>query len=362
MNLFQTADRQIKDEEPFFNSGRALHNWLLDFFSKQKEPFVYLDSGDVFNSSKETGRVNGEIIKFFLSVCSLPLCKKVYVIQGNHDYRSDTGSALSILEGQHENLILVDKPSLVKLPEQKGISVFLPHIGVDTSINFYGRQTYGKESFFTKYFEKQDWQTVKEQVEFVSAHLGDKTSGEFFMDADISFIPGIHSHGHIHKTVSKNHLESSLITRRDEVDKRCVMRKFRTEDFSSFEEIDLPLFLNFTKIAYGAGLLDSFVGREDKIPTDSLIVDITGHDNEEVVKKEYDEKIRKFNSEEKSSLVVFLGKIIPEDKRQKTNSDSAKEDLDIDETDLKSLLIDFCEEKKIKDSIKESLLKRLQNE
>lgn len=352
MNLFQTTDHHLKDEEPFFQAGKALDTWLLKFFEKQTEPFIYLDSGDRYHVSKETGRVNGEVAKFFLSLASLPNCEQIWILQGNHDFKVDTGSALSILEELSPKIRIIYEPELVQFPEQKGFTLFLPHMKIKHLPYYYGRETYGKKEFYQQYFS--NWGEVESKIEFISAHLGDETCGQLLQDADLSWFKCMKSNGHIHKTVSKNQLESASVTRRDEVDKKCIMRKFNTSDFSKFDEIELPLFLNYAKIEYGASLEDYFKNPVHKKPETSLIVDIYGHDDEDFVRAEY---VKKFEGSENPK--IYVGEIVAEERLLADDNEVEREDLDVSDTDLLELFKEFCDEKGVADSIKQSLLKRL---
>lgn len=353
MNLFQTTDHHLKDEEPFFRAGKALDDWLLNFFAQQTEPFIYLDSGDRYHVSKETGRVNGEVVRFFLTLAAMPMCKGIWCLQGNHDYKVDTGSALGSVEMLDQKIFVVYEPVILQFPDQKNYSMLLPHMKIKHLPYFYGRESYGKKEFYEQYFS--NWDEYKDRIEFISAHLGDETCGELLQDADMSWLKCTKSNGHIHKTVSKNQLESAAVTRRDEVDKKCIMRKFNTEDFSSFEEIQLPLFLNYAKIEYGASLDDYFKNSVHVKPEVSLIVDIYGHDDEDFVKAEYTKLF-----ENTSSPKLYVGEVVAEERLlSDIDEESEREDLDVADADLKQLFVEFCEEKGVADSIKQSLLKRI---
>ena len=356
MNLFQTTDHHLRNEDPFFIAGVALDDWLLKFFRDQTEPFCYLDSGDRFHTSKETGRVNGEVVRFFMDLEAMENCRAVYVLQGNHDFKSDTGSALDILSSLSTKLHLINEPQFLKLPEQKGLTYFLPHIRAKTYPNFYGKESYGKEGFHRELWESRgsSWDELKPQIEFLSAHFADETCGELLQDADLSFIPCTKSNGHIHKFVSKNHLVSAAITRRDEIDKKCMMRKFNTKDFSTLEEIDLPVFLNYAKIQYGQSLEDYFSDKKHVKPVASLIVDVYGHDNEDFVREEYQEKFKDLKNP-----AIYIGDVVSEERMLKLDEELEREDLDIDGADIKDLFIQFCNEKSVSASVKDSILKRI---
>ena len=225
----------------------------------------------------------------------------------NQVIKVDTGSALDTICGLSSKIQVVYEPTILQFPEQTGYTLFLPHMKIKHLPYYNGRETYGKEEFYQQYFS--NWETYKPKIEFISAHLGDETCGELLQDADLSLFSCMKSNGHIHKTVSKNQLESAAVTRRDEVDKKCIMRKFDTKDFSKFEEIELPLFLNYAKIEYGASLDDYFKNPIHKKPETSLIVDIYGHDNEDFARAEY---VKKFEGSENPK--IYVGEIVAEER------------------------------------------------
>lgn len=353
MNLFQTTDHHLKDEEPFFQAGKDLDSWLIAFFHNQTEPFIYVDSGDRYHVSKETGRVNGEVVRFFLSVAERKMCKEIWILQGNHDYKVDTGSALSILEGLHEKIHVVKEPTIVQFPEQPRNSLLLPHMRIKQYPFFNGRESYGNEDFYFKFF--QNWDTIKNSIDFIIAHLGDETCGDLLEDANLSkvFPHAKRSNGHIHKTVSSTQLESATITRRDETDKKCIMRQFDTKDFSSYKEISLPIFLNFAKLEYGTSLEEYFSNNSHKKPVTSLILDVYGHDNVDFVRKELEEKYKN-----QSNPKIYIGEIASKERFLSTESEEG-EDLEVSSEDLVQLLKDFCSEKKVSESVTTDLIKRI---
>jgi hypothetical protein len=187
----------------------------------------------------------------------------------------------------------------------------------------------------------------------LSVHAGDETSGELFKDVDLSFLDCARSNGHIHKPVSKNHLVSASVTRRDERDKKCAIRIIDTEIYSITEE-SIPLFLNYASIPYGSTIEDYFKSEIHILPKESLILDIYGHDDEDVVIKEYRER---YAGNEYPR--IYIGQVAPVERKGEAAKINDREDCDLDTIDIKGLFKEFCEEKKINDDLRDDLLTRL---
>jgi hypothetical protein len=353
MRIYQITDTHLKDEESFFRAGVALNTWLLDRLKAETKPFYLLHSGDVFHVSKETGRVNGELFRFFSGVCGLKNCTGVIVMTGNHDIKSETGNALDAIRGINSKLVVVDEPVL---GERDFSGVYLlPHMRPFALPGYSGIKSYGNEDWHRDFWKARgkDWDEIKNGIKFVSAHLGDESSGEFFMDVDISFLPGLKSHGHIHKNVSKNHLVSAIVTRRDERDKRCALRIIDTSDFSVSEE-NIPLFLNYILIAYGEDIDNYFKSSVSVLPKESLIVDVYGHDDESVVIKEYTEKYAN-----RTNPTIYLGQVSSIERKGESVFVEERDKLDISSINIKELFKEFCEEKKVAKAIVDDLTARI---
>lgn len=352
MNIIQITDCHIRHNEPFFKAGCALDDYVLDLLTKETEPFIFLDSGDRFHTSKETGRVNREVVRFFLAVAELRQCNGICVMQGNHDVKEDTGSAIDVLWGLDAKIEVIDRPRTVAVGD--GIMYLLPHCRPYSIEGYTGVKSYGDEEFHRNYFKSRGeyWDEIKEHIMMVSMHGGDETSGKLFMSADISFIPGIISNGHVHKEVSSHCLPSAMITRRDEVDKECAIRKVNVETWR-MKEIELPLFLNYASIKYGENIDGYFESGVHKKPLTSLIVDIYGHDDRDAVIAEYTEKWKGRENPE-----IYIGDVTPVERRGEAE-DIAAEGSDIATINIKELFREFCKEKKIAKPIADDLEKRL---
>jgi hypothetical protein len=353
MRIFQTTDHHIRHDEPFFRAGIALDSWLLEMFSKEFEDFVYLDGGDRYHVNKETGRVNGEVVRFFTKLCDLPHCRKAMVMQGNHDVKTDSGSALDVLRNLNSKIEVIDEPYIGE--GDLGGLYLLPHMRPYQADGYTGVKSYSDETWHRVFWKSRgrDWDAVKQGIKVVSVHAGDETSGNLFKDTDLSFLEGVRSNGHIHKPVSKNHLVSASVTRRDERDKKCAMRIIDMKDYSIAEN-SIPLFLNYASIPYGGTIEEYFKSEIHVLPEESLILDIYGHDDKDAVTKEYAEKYAK-NEHPR----VYIGQVTPIERRR----DAAKADTCDDEglgtIDIKGLIKEFCEEKKIIDSIRDDIMARL---
>jgi DNA repair exonuclease SbcCD nuclease subunit len=353
MRVFQTSDHHIKDSEPFFRAGVALDTWLVDRLSKETEEFAYFDGGDRYHVNKETGRVNGEVVRFFMELCALPNCCSAVVMQGNHDVKTDSGSALDVLRNLCPNIFIANEPMI----GEGAMSGFylLPHMRPYAVEGYSGVKTYSDEEWHRSFWKSRgkDWDAIKETIKILSVHAGDETSGELFKDVDLSFLKCARSNGHIHKYVSKNHLVSASVTRRDERDKKCAMRIIDTETYSITEE-PIPLFLNYASIPYGGTVEDYFKSEIHILPKESLILDIYGHDDEDVVIKEYTEKYA-----ENRNPRIYIGQVTPVERKGEAVKVNDREDCELDTIDIKGLFKEFCEEKKINDDLRDDLLTRL---
>jgi DNA repair exonuclease SbcCD nuclease subunit len=353
MKVIMTTDHHIKDNEPFFRAGVALDSWLIERLSKETEKFVYIDGGDRYHVNKETGRVNGEVVRFFLELCNLSCCCRAVVMQGNHDVKTDSGSALDVLRNLNEKIAIINEPTI-------GGNVLpgfylLPHVRPYALEGYTGIKSYSDEEWHRSFWKSrgQDWDDLKQSIKIVSVHAGDETSGELFKDVDLSFLNCARSNGHIHKPVSENHLVSASVTRRDERDKKCTMRIIDTETCTIIEE-SIPLFLNYASIPYGGTIEDYFKSEVHILPKESLILDVYGHDDEDVVIKEYTEKYA-----ESKNPRIYIGQITPVERKGESIKINDREDCELDTIDIKGLFKEFCEEKKINDDLRDDLLTRL---
>jgi DNA repair exonuclease SbcCD nuclease subunit len=353
MKVFMTTDHHIKDSEPFFCAGVALDSWLVELFSKETENFIYLDGGDRYHVNKETGRVNGEVIRFFMELCNLPCCCGAVVMQGNHDVKTDSGSALDVLRNLTPKIRIINEP-VIGEGALHGFYL-LPHMRPYAVEGYTGIKSYSNEEWHRSFWKPRgrNWDDIKQNIKILSVHAGDETSGNLFRDVDLSFFECSRSNGHIHKPVSKNHLVSASVTRRDERDKKCTMRIIDTETYSIIEK-PIPLFLNYASIPYGGTVEDYFKSGIHVLPKESLILDIYGHDDEDVVIKEYTEKYA-----ENEHPRIYIGQITPIERKGESIKIDDRDDCELDTIDIKGLFKEFCKEKKINRDIRDDLLTRL---
>lgn len=357
MKIIQITDVHIKNEEPFFQADVALDNFILDQLRFESESFIFLDSGDRFHTSKETGRVNGEVVKLFLSIAEMENCECVFAMQGNHDVKEETGSALDVIRNLHDKIVIVDTPFLVPVNGSNDFIYLLPHARPFSIPGYSGVKSYGDENFHREYMKSQgqEWDDyVKPKIKLVSMHGGDETTGKFFMNADISFLPGMRSNGHVHKQVSKNHLPSAVITRRDEAGKKCFIRHINTDDWT-ISDVELPLFLNYAQIQYGDDIDKYFESGIHTNPKESLIVDIYGHDDKDLVIAEYTDKWA-----ERVNPKVYIGEVTPAERKGEAVPIEERDELDISSVDIKELFKEFSEEKKLSKAIADDLLSRIE--
>jgi hypothetical protein len=353
MRIFQTTDHHIRHDEPFFRAGVALDSWLIVRLSKETGDFIYLDSGDRYHVNKETGRVNGEVVRFFTEICGLSHCLAAAVMQGNHDVKTDSGSALDVLRNLNPKIAVIDEPFIGE-GGLRGVYL-LPHMRPYAAEGYSGIKTYSDEDWHRSFWKSRgkDWDAIKETIRVLSVHAGDETSGDLFKDVDLSFLACARSNGHIHKYVSKNHLVSASVTRRDERDKKCAMRIIDTETFAIIEE-EIPLFLNYASIPYGDSVEDYFKSEIHILPKESLILDIYGHDDENAVIAEYSERYGKNQSPR-----IYIGQVTSVERKGDAAKTEDRDECGLDTIDIKGLFKEFCEEKKIADDIRDDLAARL---
>lgn len=356
MNVIQIADCHARHGEPFFRALAALDRYVLDELARETEPFVFLDSGDRFHTSKETGRVNGEVANFFLALARNGRCRKIYAMQGNHDVKEDTGSALDLLRGIDPKIVVVDEPRMVESDGGGDLIYLLPHCRPYSIDGYAGVKSYGGEEFHRKYWDSrgEDWGKLKARIKMVSMHGGDETSGKLFMSADISFLPGLKSNGHVHKAVSSHCLPSAMVTRRDETDKPCAMRRIGMDAWTA-EDIPLPLFLNYASLEYGKDTDDIFKSGVHVKPRESLIVDIYGHDDRDAVMAEYSERWKS-----RENPRVYIGDVTPVERRGEADGAGGdSEEKDLATIDVKELFREFCAERKIESRVADDLAARI---
>jgi hypothetical protein len=371
VKIINVSDQHRKHEEPFFRAGVALDNFILEQLRAETEPFIYLDGGDGFHVSKETGRVNGEVTKFFLQIAGIENCAAIFVMQGNHDVKEETGSALDLIRDLHSKIFVVDEPYLVALGAvmedirgSLGLIYLLPHMRPFSIQGYSGIKSYGSEDFHRDFWKSkgQDWDAVKNKIKMVSVHGGDETTGKYFIDVDISFLPGIRSNGHIHKWVSKNHIPSAAVTRRDEADKKCIIRHIDTSKGAvadvdtewSVTDVDIPLFLNYAQIPYGEDIDKYFESGVHIMPEESLIVDIYGHDDKDLVTAEYTEKWAG-----RKNPKLYIGEVTPVERRGEVVPVEERDGLDISSINIKDLFLEFCGDKKVAKPVADDLLARI---
>jgi DNA repair exonuclease SbcCD nuclease subunit len=342
MKLIQIFDSHWRDEEPFYVAAEAMVIKLFDEIMEitNGEAFILIHGGDVFHRSKETGRANGLVLRFFTSILSLPDCKGIYIIQGNHDVKKETGSALDFLSNIDDRLKIIKEPDIMSLWDEKYLYA-LPHMPAYTLDNFKGISTYEDPQFHEIYYG-----TWAHKIAITVGHFGDETSGDFFKQVDVSFLPGVKCNGHIHKRVSANYPGSIMITRRDEIDKISYVRVFEN-DLERYTDVSVECAFNYLKIKFGEDVLAAYEAMEVK-PYGSLIVDVQGHNDEAAVIAWFDEQ--------KSALPIpaFLGSVYPDEKQSDTEYE-INVSGDEQKFDIRALFAEFCKEKGVDKDVQKKI-------
>jgi len=336
MKIIYFTDTHWRDEEPFFVAAKAMSDRLLETIKELgNEPFAIVHGGDVFQRSKETGRVNGLVVYFFSKLLSIKNCMEIYVIQGNHDVKKETGSALDCLKGIDSHIHVIKTPTVVPLWNNKYMYL-LPYMVPYSFENYKTIAIYGDPKFHDLLMGDRD-------IILTCAHIGDETSGDFFLQADLSFLPGIKCHGHVHKRVSKHYPGSAMITKRDEIDQIGYIRVF-DHDFKAVDDVPIETPFNFLKVNFNEDLLETFNNMKVK-PYGSVVVDVKGHDNEEAANRWFDEQKKKL------PIPAFLGSVYPDEKisggEYQIGDSEEKQEMNIHE-----IFNEFCKEKNIADSVK----------
>jgi hypothetical protein len=332
MKMIQIFDSHWRDEEPFFVAAEAMAVKLGEEIAEiaAGDDFILVHGGDDFHRSKETGRVNGLALRFFMLVLAIPGCKAIHIVQGNHDVKKETGSALDFLAGLDERLKVIKEPSVIPLWNDKFLYA-LPHMPAYTFDNFKGIVSYGDPQFHVPYIRE-----VLDNIAVTVGHLGDETGGDFFKQADIDFVPGVKCNGHIHKRVSLHYPGSIMITRRDEIDKVAYARVFDT-DLENFKDIPVSCAFNYLKIKFGDDVLEAY-GAMDVKPYGSVVVDVQGHDDEAAVIAWFEEQRKVL------PIPSFLGSVYPDEKQSDTEYETEVSG-DEQKFDIKALFTQFCNEK-----------------
>jgi len=343
MKLILLTDNHWRDEEPFFIAAKSMSEKLVEEIRDIAAggDFMLVHGGDVFARSKETGRVNGVVLNFFTSVLQIPNCRGIYVIQGNHDVKKETGSALDFLSEISGKLDVIKKPSLLPLWDGKYLYA-LPHMPVYSADNFKDMSSYGDPEFHAPYLgDKAD------NVAIVVGHYGDETSIDFFKQAKTDFLPGIKCNGHIHKRVSEHYPGSVMITRRDEIDKVSYVRVFDGV-LDKYSDIPVGCAFNFLKIKFGEDVLKAYEAMEVK-PYGSLVVDVQGHDDEAAV-------VAWFADQKKLlPIPAFLGSVYPDEKQGNGERAAERSGGEGEEFDIRVLFAEFCREKNVDENVRKRI-------
>lgn len=341
MKLLYFTDTHWCDEEPFFVAAKAMSDRLLLKIGDltRGEPFTVVHGGDVFKRSKETGRVNGLVVSFFTRLLALKGCERVYVLQGNHDVKKETGSALDcLLDVDSERLKVFKTPEVIPLWNGKN-AYMLPYMPPYSYPNYKTVATYGEPSFHEPIIGGNE-------IAVVFAHVGDETSGEFFAQADMSFLPGTKCHGHVHKRVSEHYPGSAMITKRDETDQIGHLRVFDS-DLKTVSDVPIDAPFNFLKVNFNEDVLEAFCGMK-VLPYGSVVVDVKGHDSDEAVNRWFEEQKAKL------PVPAFLGSVYPDEKTGGGESvvESGEEGQKMN---LRDLFEEFCVEKNVDVSVKKRI-------
>lgn len=275
MSTIVIGDLHFRSEEPFYSSSKAFCEWFLNLsFNNLNNNAIFL--GDIVNSAKSNGKVNHLMIDLFFNNLKF---KKIWILQGNHDYSKRDGSGLDPLQAK-KNIMIIDSYKEIIINER--ICLFFPHFYPSIEM---------KKIYENFYLEKE--------YDYIFYHFDDETIffGGKAKGINISNIKGKRIGGHIHKK-QNNYLGSVSIMRSDERGKRSFLYNLEKDEY-----IRIPLFLDYEIIDYSQG-----IDHTREPPAPYMIYDVINAPSKEAAK----EKFKDF----------YIGDIITKDNIQINNSSS----------------------------------------
>jgi len=219
----------LKKKEPYWSGQKDLLLWLCQYC---KQDLIFL--GDVYDSSSPHNLVTAEFIQF----CQ-EWPNQIYIIQGNHEYSRQKGSALAPLQKlQNVNIIFEIKRTVV---EQKWTCVFLPY-----RYNFEEMKLY--ENI------KESWGDGTKGIDYVFTHITppEAAFADEGIQLDLEAKKIIHGHTHIQKIFRSNGIEHIILgvpqtTRNLEQNFTKQILEITEEDFKF---IDCPVFMTIEDIEF----------------------------------------------------------------------------------------------------------------
>ena len=216
-------DVHWKIKEPYFSGLRNLFDWLL----KQYPEHTYIFTGDFFDISSPNWQT------FVMARDYLLRMPYVHIVRGNHDYSSIKGNSLSALN-LHRNISVYSAMSEVKINGNNFL--MLP---------------YDYKSEVMKAYEN-----VTGYYDYVVTHVTPArvAFGDEGIDLRVKAKAIFHGHEHLSKDFQENEVTNHIIgvpqvTRNGE--QEFKKRMFEIKSDGSYQEIQLPIFMDIQDIKYG---------------------------------------------------------------------------------------------------------------
>jgi hypothetical protein len=224
------GDLHFRPHEPFYSSQMNFINWFASREFNNKDN-VLIQTGDLLHTAKSDGKTNLMMVNSCFNQFQF---KKIFVIQGNHDYSKRDGSGLVPLSA-FNNVEIVDRPQKRIIEGKKFL--FLPFY-YPNSNNLPPMQEY--------YANLPD--EFREDHDCIVGHYQDETETYYGRGIDTSYLKGKRIHGHIHRS-SPHYIGTPYSTRYDEKD---GTKKIMCFDNDKWNDIEVPeLFLRYEDVTYG---------------------------------------------------------------------------------------------------------------
>lgn len=234
-NLIIIGDLHYNSKEPRINAMQDFNNWFLNQgFNNENNIALFL--GDIFDESKPDPETNELVLKFFSNL----KFKKIFIVQGNHEYSGLTKQSANQILTKFNNIEIIT--NLKKLDVENLHCLCLPY--------FYPSQN-GKNIYDVYNNLSEDF--INDKYDYVFGHIEDETQhfGNNFIN--LSKLKGKRILGHIH-IPSDNYLGVPVISRYDERNIDCKIASISFKD-KLINYIEVPKLLNYYNVEYPNDLI-----------------------------------------------------------------------------------------------------------
>ena len=222
------GDLHVRREEPFFHSFVKFQEWFTALPLNSPENTLIL-TGDVFHNPIPKSQDFKTVAKPVFKDLKF---KKIYVLQGSHDYNRKWGSSLDVLS-IFDNVKIMDYPKQIQID---GLTfLFLP---------YYYKGTNDLPAM-KEYYEHLPESMQKN--DFIIGHFFEEHEKGFGEYCDISYLTGTRIFGHRHIPMQDYYIGTPNITRYDERGKDGHIEICYQNNVSS---ITVPKFLDYFDLDY----------------------------------------------------------------------------------------------------------------